>query len=110
MPKVFKKYRKQCGKRRNCSLRAFFFFFSSFPTGFSKDLYCRRVKTRACFGKRLNSLSNEIMFDQSEFKAFADDNLNVAKMKPFVSDGLENTVGKAVYFRVIETRGNVDTL
>ena len=47
------------------------------------------------------------MFDQSEFKAFADDNLNVAKMKPFVSDGLENIVGKAVYFRVIETRGYV---
>ena len=38
---------KHCGKRRNCSLRA----ISPFPSVFSKDLYCRRVKTRACFGK-----------------------------------------------------------
>ena len=35
------------GKRRNCSLRA----ISPFPTLFSKDLYCRYVKTRACLGK-----------------------------------------------------------
>ena len=39
--------RKHCGKRRNCSLRA----ISSFPTVFSKDFFCRRVKTRACLGK-----------------------------------------------------------
>ena len=45
--KFFKKGRKHCGKRRNCSLRA----ISPFPTGFSKDLYCRHVKTRACLGK-----------------------------------------------------------
>ena len=32
------------GKRRNCSLRA----ISPFPTVFSKDLYCRHIKTRAC--------------------------------------------------------------
>ena len=38
--------RKHWGKRRNCSLRA----ISPFPTVFSKDLYCRHVKTRACFG------------------------------------------------------------
>ena len=25
--------------------------FSPFPTVFLKDLYCRQVKTRACFGK-----------------------------------------------------------
>ena len=25
--------------------------FSPFPTVFSKDLYCRHVKTRACLGK-----------------------------------------------------------
>ena len=36
--------RKLCGKRKNCSLRA----ISPFPTEFSKDLYCRHVKTRAC--------------------------------------------------------------
>ena len=39
--------RKHCGKRRNCSLRA----ISPFPAAFSKDLYCRHVKTRACLGK-----------------------------------------------------------
>ena len=37
---------ENCGKRRNCSLRA----ISSLPTVFSKDLYCRHVKTRACLG------------------------------------------------------------
>ena len=35
------------GKRRNCSLRA----ISPFPRVFSKDLYRRHVKTRACLGK-----------------------------------------------------------
>ena len=39
--------RKHCGKRRNCSLRA----ISPFPTVFSKDMYCRHVKTRGCLGK-----------------------------------------------------------
>ena len=39
--------RKHCGKRRNCSLRA----ISPFPIVFSKVLYCRHVKTRACLGK-----------------------------------------------------------
>ena len=38
---------KHCGKRRNCSWRA----ISPFPSVFSKDLYCRHVKTRACLGK-----------------------------------------------------------
>ena len=35
------------GKKRNCSLWA----ISPFPTVFSKHLYCRQVKTRACLGK-----------------------------------------------------------
>ena len=47
---VLQKGRKHCGKRRNCTLRA----ISPFPTVFSKDLYCRRVKTRACLGKGWN--------------------------------------------------------
>ena len=38
-----------CGNRRKCSLRA----FSPFPTVFSKDLYCRHVKIRACCRKGL---------------------------------------------------------
>ena len=48
--------RKHCGKRRNCSLRV----ISSFPALFSKDFYCRHVKTRACFGNRLRAYSNLI--------------------------------------------------
>ena len=47
--KVIQTGRKQCGKRRNCSLRA----ISPFPAVFSKDLYCRHVKTRPCLGKGL---------------------------------------------------------
>ena len=38
--------RKHCVKRRYCPLRA----ISSFPTVFSKDLYCRNVKNRGLFG------------------------------------------------------------
>ena len=49
--------RKHCGKRRNCSLRA----ISPFPTLFSKILYCRNVKTRACFGKVYESQTGEFV-------------------------------------------------
>ena len=45
--KVLQKGREHCRKRRNYSLRA----ISPFPAVFSKDLYCRQVKTRACLGK-----------------------------------------------------------
>ena len=45
--KVLHTGRKHCEKRRNCSLRAIF----AFPTVFSKYLYCRHVKTKACLGK-----------------------------------------------------------
>ena len=45
--KVLLKDWKHCGKRRNCSFRA----ISPFPTVFSKDLYCKHVKTKACLGK-----------------------------------------------------------
>ena len=41
--------RKHCGKRRNYSLGT----VSPFPTVFSKDLYCRHVKTRDWFGTGL---------------------------------------------------------
>ena len=43
----FKQVENAEGKRRNCSLRA----ISPFPSVFSKDMYCRHVKTRACLGK-----------------------------------------------------------
>ena len=45
--KVLQMGREHCGKKRPCSLRA----ISPFLTVFSKDLYCRHVKTRACLGK-----------------------------------------------------------
>ena len=45
--KVRQTDRKHGGKMRNCSLRA----ISLFPTVFSKGLFCRHVKTRACLGK-----------------------------------------------------------
>ena len=41
--KFYKRVRNT-GKRRNCSLKAIFHF----PMVFSKGLYCRHVKTRAC--------------------------------------------------------------
>ena len=41
------KSRKHCGKRRNYFSRA----ISHFPTAFSKGLYCRHIKRRACLGK-----------------------------------------------------------
>ena len=42
----------------------------------------------------LNSLPNNKILDLSNFKAFADDNLRVAKMAKFVFDRVENIVGK----------------
>ena len=53
--------RKHCGKRRNCSLQA----ISPFPTVFSKDLYCRHVKTRACFWKGLTLPETSLGSDMS---------------------------------------------
>ena len=47
MAENFRTGRKHKGKRRNCSLRA----ISPLPTVFSKDSYCRHVKTRASMGK-----------------------------------------------------------
>ena len=48
MVEILQTGRKHCGKRRNCSLRA----ISPFSTVFSKDLYCRHVKTRVCLAQR----------------------------------------------------------
>ena len=41
--KLLQTGRKHCGKRRNCLLQA----ISPLPAVFSKDLYCRHVKTSA---------------------------------------------------------------
>ena len=48
---------KHCGKRRSCSLRA----ISLFLAVFSKDLYCRHVKTRVCLGKGWNPFSKSFL-------------------------------------------------
>ena len=45
--KAPKQVENTVGKRRNCSLRA----ISPFPAVFSKGMFCRHVKTRACLGK-----------------------------------------------------------
>ena len=54
--------RKHCGKRRNCSSRA----ISPFPTVFSKGLYCRHVKTRACLGKGLQRSLLKTLVEQEK--------------------------------------------
>ena len=43
----FKRKENTVGKKRNRSLQA----ISPFPTVFSKNLYCRQEKTRACLEK-----------------------------------------------------------
>ena len=45
--KVSERIKNTVGKEEIARLRAISFF----PTVFSKDLYCRHVKTRACLGK-----------------------------------------------------------
>ena len=63
--KVLETGRKHCGKRRNCSLLA----ISSFPTVFSKGLYCRHVKNQGLFGKGLiNMFSTSLQ--KKTFSAF----------------------------------------
>ena len=50
--------------------------------------------------KGLNSLPNDKVSDWSEFKAFADDNINLIEKLKFIMDRVENDVGKrenAVY-------------
>ena len=66
--------RKYFGKRRNCSFQA----ISPFPTVFSKDLHCRRVKNQGLFGKGLPFPKQQIL-DSSKLKEFADDNFKVDK-------------------------------
>ena len=59
--------RKHCGKRRNCSLRA----ISPFPVVFSKDLYCRHVKTRACLGNGLVSKNYHFYHKLEAYRTFS---------------------------------------
>ena len=62
--------RKQCGKRRNCSLA-----ISPFPTVFSKDLFCRQVK-RSLFGKGLNWTNLRSLYN-IEFRVI----VNIAELR-----------------------------
>ena len=64
LQKVLQMDRKHCGKRRNCSLRA----ISPFLTVFSKDLYRRHVKTRACLGKGCILFSSRALENLVEWK------------------------------------------
>ena len=64
--KFSEKGRKHCGERRNCLLRA----ISPFPTVFSKDLYCRHIKTRACLENGLTHSHTMTPFDAPGKQAF----------------------------------------
>ena len=78
----FKQGRKHSGKRRNFSLQA----ISPFPKVFSKALYCRHVKTRACLGKGKFWSAPVISFDPFTNKPWF---YTCMQYKSF-----ENTVGK----------------
>ena len=62
---------------------------------FSKDLYCKHVKTRARFGK---GITRRQILDSSKLKDFADDNFkyneNGRKLSRKLSKRVENTVEK----------------
>ena len=73
----------------NCSLRV----TSPFPTLFSKDLYCRHMKIRACLGKGKPITRRQIL-DSSKLKEFADDNFKFEENGRKLSKQVENTVGK----------------
>ena len=79
--------RKHCGKRRNCSLQA----ISPIPTVFSKNLYCRRVKTRACLEKVKNwvkmsedvSLSADLYVRMCYMKNYRQELSRLVHINPF---------------------------
>ena len=49
--KLSKRVENTVGKEEIIHYEQFLLFLSLFPTVFSKGLYCRHVKTRACLGK-----------------------------------------------------------
>ena len=64
-------------------------FQTAFPVEASK------VVTISCVsGSILNSLQNDKISDQSKFKAFADDKINLTQKLKFVKGREENIVGK----------------
>ena len=52
----FSKRVENTGKKRNCLLQA----ISPFPTVFSKDLFCRQVKTRACLEELIQTFQENL--------------------------------------------------
>ena len=54
----------------------------------------RKMLVKGLFPRSVNSLPNNKILDQSKFKAFADDKINVTKNLRFVSGREENIVGK----------------
>ena len=60
-------------------------------------IVCRDIFYEIC---SVTSLPNDKILDLTKLKAFADDNLNIAKMTVYLLDRVENTLGKgenAVY-------------
>ena len=74
------------GKSRKCWLRT----ISPLPTGFSKDLYSRQIKT-GLVRERVKVIG---ILDQSKLKHLQTINLKVIEMAKFVLDKVENIVGK----------------
>ena len=60
---------------------------------FSKGLYCRHVKTRACLEKGYPVPKGQIL-DSPKLKGFADDNFELDENARKLSKMVENTVGK----------------
>ena len=57
--------------------------------------HCHVYATLSCVCQYLvNPVPNDKIFDTTKLKAFADDNLNSAKMGISLFDSVENTVGK----------------
>ena len=54
----------------------------------------RTVGTNEISGCIINSLSHDKILDQSRFKAFADEKMNVTKKLKFLFGSVENIVGK----------------
>ena len=77
-------------ERRKCWLPA----FSPFLTMFSKSLFFNVDKTLINVSFLVNSLPNNNILDSTNFKAFVDDKLYVAKLIIFLLKRLVNIVGK----------------
>ena len=74
--KVLQKTRNHCRKRRNCSLRA----ISPFPTVFSKDLYCRHVKTGLVWERVKRQTGSEIAIYIHSFLLYYSDTQSVSSL------------------------------